>query len=63
MAVEVTIQLNDESLKVPSGRTVKKALALGGYINTLMDKIIEQDARPCPLPFDFYPRIRDVHPF
>ena len=31
MAEEVTIQLNDESLKVPSGITVKKALQLNGY--------------------------------
>ena len=31
MAEEVTIQLNDESLKVPSGITVKKALKLSGY--------------------------------
>jgi len=31
MAEEITIQLNDESLKVPSGITVKKALQLSGY--------------------------------
>lgn len=31
MVEEITIQLNDESLKVPSGITVKKALQLSGY--------------------------------
>ncbi len=31
MAEEITVQLNDESLKVPSGITVKKALQLSGY--------------------------------
>lgn len=31
MSEEITIQLNDESLKVPSGITVKKALQLSGY--------------------------------
>ena len=31
MAREVTIQINDESQKVPSCITVKKALELGGY--------------------------------
>jgi pyruvate formate lyase activating enzyme len=28
---EITIQLNDEGLKVPSGITVKKAFQLSGY--------------------------------
>jgi sulfur carrier protein ThiS len=31
MAQEVTIQLNDESPKVPSGMTVKKALQFSEY--------------------------------
>jgi len=31
MAEEITIQLNDESLKIPSDITVKKALQLSGY--------------------------------
>lgn len=31
MAGEITIQINDKSLKVPSGITVKKALELSGY--------------------------------
>ena len=46
MAGEVTIQLNDESLKVPSGITVKKALKLSGYKVT---KFPEKDALfvPC----------------
>ena len=39
MAEEITIQLNDESLKVPSGITVKKALELSGYKVTKFPEI------------------------
>ena len=31
MAEAITVQLNDENLKVPSGITVKKALQLSGH--------------------------------
>jgi pyruvate formate lyase activating enzyme len=46
MTEEVTIQFNDESLKIPSGITVKQALELSGYIAT---KFPEKEALfvPC----------------